>query len=364
MQKRRRAVVVVVVGLAAMLSATSMMVAQDRMVGTVIDEVIEQAVVPGFVALQDETEAMAMATSALCADPSPETMRAARDRFNNLAEAWGRVEFIRLGPLSQDNRLERFLFWPDRRGRGLKQVQTVISTGDETALQADSLVEKSVAVQGLAALEFALFGSGNEEILSQSDPNRCVYAKAISANLNTLAAEVSKAWQAEDGISGLWRNPSQDNPLFRDEMEQINAFIKLIGNAVEIIQVQRLDPFVRQDRASMRPKSALFWRSGNTVRSLSANIAGLEALLAAARLNETVAGESVWVIDTLNFELKNAARALEATQLPVSDIADDDEAYGRLNYVRIVMDGLVTLTDGRLPAVYGLSSGFSSLDGD
>ena len=338
--------------------------AQDRTIDSVIDDVIEQAIRPGFAAFKREADAMADATTSLCSAPVEETMLVAQARFGDLVTAWGRVEYIRLGPLSQDNRLERILFWPDRRGRGLQQIQRVIVTGDETALNADTLSNKSVAVQGLAALEFALFGTGQEDIVSGADPDRCVYVAAVSENIARIAADVFAGWQGEDGIAALWRNPSADNPLFRNEAEQINGLIKLIGNAVEIMHVQRLDPILRDDRTSMRPKSALFWRSDNTVRSLSANVAGLQALLAVARLDETVTGDGARVLGTLNFELSNAVGALAATNLPMAEIAGNDEAYGRLNYVRIIMNGLVTLTDGQLPAVYGLSSGFSSLDGD
>lgn len=344
--------------------ATLPAAAQERTIDAAIEGAIEDAIRPGFATFEAEAQSMAQAVSTLCASPSDETMAASRGRFDDLVDAWGRVEFIRLGPLSQENRLERILFWPDRRGRGLNQIQGVIASGDETALSADTLADKSVAVQGLAALEYALFGTDSDRIAAGDAPERCAYAEAIAQNIATIADELNAGWQAEDGIAALWLNPADDNPLFRDESEQINGLVKLIGDAFEIIKVQRIDAVLRDDRASMRPKSALFWRSDNWVPSLEANIAGLQALVDAADLEATVDQERGRFVGAMNFELSNAARTLGQTDLPVQAIAEDDDAYGRMNYVRLVVDGLATVSATRLKEIYDLSSGFSSLDGD
>lgn len=240
----------------------------------------------------------------------------------------------------------------------------MIASGDETALDAETLAKKSVAVQGLVALEFVLFGTGSVDLASGTGADRCAYGRAVSENIAGLAEEVLAGWQADDGIAALWRNPSADNPLFRDESEQINGLIKMIGDALEIIKVQRLDPVLRDDRATMRPRSALFWRSDNWVRSLAANVAGLRALMEAAKLDRTVAGDARRVIGTTEFELANAARAFAGTDIPVRAIAESEEAYGRMVYGRLVIAGLADIAKGRLRALYGLSSGFSSLDGD
>ncbi|MBO6639110.1 MAG: peptidase M75, Imelysin [Roseitalea sp.] len=352
--------------IAALLLALATLPAatQDRTIDDAIEAAIEEAIRPGFAAFEAEAHSMAQAVATLCASPSDAAMEASRGRFDSLVDAWGRVEFIRLGPLSQDNRLERILFWPDRRGRGLNQIQAVIATGDETALSADTLAGKSVAVQGLAALEYALFGTGSDQIAAGQASERCAYALAISRNVSTIAGAVHDGWQAESGIALLWRNPADDNPLFRDEGEQINGLVKLVGDAFEIIKVQRIDPVLRDDAASMRPKSALFWRSDNWVPSLAANIAGLQALVDAADLQATVDQERARFIGAMNFELANAARALGRTSLPVQAIAEDDEAYDRMTYVRLVVDGLATVSATRLKEIYDLSPGFSSLDGD
>ncbi len=71
------------------------------------------------------------------------------------------------------------LFWPDRKGTGLKQVQAALASKDPTAADAAQLAGKSVAMQGLGALEFVLYGTGSEELATAGESYRCAYGAAI-----------------------------------------------------------------------------------------------------------------------------------------------------------------------------------------
>ena len=65
-----------------------------------------------------------------------------------------------LGRSRRKTRLERILFWPDRKSIGLKQVQAALAAKDTSITDAGKLKGKSVAVQGLGALEFLLVRDG------------------------------------------------------------------------------------------------------------------------------------------------------------------------------------------------------------
>lgn len=338
--------------------------ASDTTAPVDISSVIDKAIVPAFVQFETSAEQMQNAVSELCASPSLSKLQSSRQEFGALVQSWGQVEFIRLGPLSAENRSERILFWPDRRGRGLKQVQNTIRTFDGTAATTETLGNKSVAVQGLLALEYTLFGTGAESLASSETSFRCSYALAISGNLKQLSTELVSHWNDEKGIRALWLEPGQDNPLFRDNKEQLGALIKIIRDGLEITVAQRLDPFLRENIASARPKSALFWRSANTVSSLQANIEGLQNLVKASQFDEAVDPDDKRVVGGLEFEFANALRALRSSNFPSAQIAEDAESYDRLGYARIVTKSMLVIMEGRLPSMFGLSSGFSSLDGD
>ena len=119
-----------------------------------VDRAIERVIIPGYASLAAASGGLAVAMSGLCAAPSPAALAAARERFAGVVAAFSRVELFRFGPARESNRFERLFFWPDRRGRARRQVEALIARKDEAALEVAALRAKSVAVQGLLALEY------------------------------------------------------------------------------------------------------------------------------------------------------------------------------------------------------------------
>lgn len=332
------------------------------MVTTLVTTVIR----PGFADLERSAATMSQQLKTYCETPTKAGYSDVHEAFDGLVARWGRVEFIRLGPLSADNRLERMLFWPDRRGRGLKQVRDIIRVADTTVLEPELLVQKSVAVQGLLALEYTLFSDDAEIELVATDSHRCAYAMAVASAVAQLAGELNNLWQAEGdtSIAQIWLNPSPTNALFRDEAEQFSAVLGILEDGFEIVSHQRLDPVLRDDMASARPKSALFWRSENSIPSLNANLEGFEAVIKTGQLEELVAGDDRRIISSLSFELGNAKRALSNLDMPLQTVLSEEETYDRLTYAGLVVDSMLTITRDMIKPIFGLSAGFSSLDGD
>lgn len=332
----------------------------------IVGDVIIDFIRPATTALHARANTMRAAANALCEKPDAVALDVARNEFSALVKDWGQVELLRLGPLTQDNRLERMLFWPDRRGRGLKQVRDIVRTGDETALKVATLSEKSVAVQGLLALEFTLFGDGSTTLASSEGAVRCDYMQAIAENIVNLSGDIEAAWYDEgpQAISTLWQNPSDSNPLFRDGREQLSALFKIVGGGLEIVSVQRISPFLDESFEKAKPKSALFWRSDNTVNAVAANFAGLEAIMESADLAGALDGDAIRTADSVFFEFGNAARTLEAINKPTEDIAASEDDYAKFGYVNIVARSIEKIMREQLSPAFNLSSGFSSLDGD
>ncbi|MEO1747267.1 MAG: imelysin family protein [Pseudomonadota bacterium] len=356
MQRLFRAVVFSVFALCSPATALA-----DWTINDAVNAVIEEAIKPALSRYHLQTMSMSASIDALCAEPGAGTLAASRDQFGRLVEAWGQVEFVRIGPLTSENRLERTLYWPDRKGRGLRQVRMAIAQEQQPVAAVETLSKQSVAVQGLSALEFVLFGDESGTLETRAE-HRCNYGKSIAENLSNIAGELIAAWEAEDGFANLWRNPSPDNALFRDADEQLRALLKLVSQGSEIIRVQRLDPFL--DSEPFNAKRALFWRSGKTFTSLNGNFDGLQNIVLAAKLDDIVGGNDGRVVDGLSFELSNAKRTLAETQISVETLASESNAMSRVKYLRIVTQSLIDLSGKTIPAIFGLSSGFSSLDGD
>ena len=242
----------------------------------VLTKAVEEVIRPGFAELRNEAHGLADAMGALCAGPSAEAQALAQDRFARAAAAYGRVEFIRIGPLMEDNRSDRLLFWPDRKGIALRQVQAILADEDATATVLETLRGKSVAVQGLNALEFVLFGTGAEVLAGSEGGFRCSYGSAIAQNVAGIADELAAAWYAPGGIAAHLMAPDAAYADYRTETEALEALVGLISHGVEGLRDTRINPFIAQGERAAAPKQALFWRSGLTLEMAEANVAGLD----------------------------------------------------------------------------------------
>jgi predicted lipoprotein len=337
-------------------------------VGIQPSQVVELAITevfrPAFAQFADEAVALELNLTALCATPSSEALEASQNQFRSTVTAWSRIELYRFGPLMADNRSEAILFWPDRKGIALRQVQGALAEADPTAANARTLAGKSVAMQGLGALEYLLFGTQFEALAGTDGSYRCHYASAISTLVGERAQAMSAEWADPTGISSRLLHPTEADPDYRSTREVLEALVGVLAHGTEAIRDQRLLPFIGRDGAAPKPKSALFWRSGMTVPSINANFAGLEALLKGSRIAEAVTSENAWIADSTQFELANATRAGALVTDPVEAALADEKQMRALGYLVILTQSLDTLFGENLSAALGLSVGFSSLDGD
>lgn len=347
-----------------MLFCAGPALAQTITPSQVLAAAVNQVIRPGVAELKSRASGLESAMGGLCAVPSDRALAIARQQFGLTAQAYGRIEFLRIGPLMEDNRADRLLFWPDRRGIGLRQVQAILAEQDAGATEVTALRDKSVAVQGLGALEFVLFGTDAEELAGPDATFRCRYGQAIAANISSIADQVAMGWYRYDGVAPHLTRPVPENADYRTETEALEALVGLVVHGIEGLRDTRINPFIAQDEAAAKPKQALFWRSGLTMAMIRADIEGMEALVAGSGLARAVGPDDVGLDNSIAFEFRNAYRAIGLVTLPVEQaVADEKQAFA-LNYLTIVARSLQVLIGEQLSAALGLSVGFSSLDGD
>lgn len=350
-----------IVGVAAWL-ALPVANAHAQGANEVVKAAIEGYVKPAYAEFHGQAGELANAVGRLCDAPSSAGLDGARIEFGRTVSAWSRIELLRLGPVTEENRIERILFWPDRKGTGLKQVQAALAAEDPSAAAPLSLAGKSVAMQGLGAMEFVLFGTGSES-LAGAGGYRCAYAAAIAANVSTIAAAVEEGWRRANGYADEWSNPGEATPHFRDETEALNELLGVFVDGLELVRDQRLG-FLGASGAGDRPKQALFWRSGLTVESLAADLAGLSRLFEASGIADELPADQAWIASSIRFEFANAARAAEGVRGAIEEALRDPARRDALAYLGIVTRSLSELFGTRLAPALGLTAGFSSLDGD
>jgi predicted lipoprotein len=337
----------------------------DAKVNAVMTAAVDGFIKPGYDAFSASAASTTKIVGALCAAPSAENYRAAQDAFRDTAKSWAHIEIVRTGPIIEQNRFERILFYPDRKSTGLKQVQGVMSKSDETATDPKTLATKSVATQGLGALEYLLFGT-DAQTLATAEKNtfRCRYAQAVAGNIANVAEEVSGIWDAPDGIQKAWEEPGPDNPAFRTGGEAMTALLGILVHGAEAVRDQRIETFYKGPDKAKFPKQALFWRSQNTWPSVIANIEGLKTLLATSNMVDLLPEKDKPVVAAIDKQL-TAMTATAASVTPDLEqaVADEGERQKLDTLLAEGKDVISKLNDGYGGAI-GLSSGFSFADGD
>ncbi|WP_421724158.1 imelysin family protein [Bauldia sp.] len=331
----------------------------------VVKAAVEDVIIPGYEALIDPAENLTLAVRHLCAEPSAETLNQARAAFPPLIEAWSAVEMFRFGSARDQNRYERLFFWPDRRSIGLRQVQRLLAEENESATDIETLRDKSVAVQGLLALEYVLFGEGSEAMATDPPESyRCHYGATIAAAV-TAVAEITDDWRAPTGFANVMIDVGPENPLYRTHSEAMQQLLQSAREQLQFVRDLKLARPLRDNAAAANPKAAPFWRSNLTERAVAVNLQSVASLVSASGLTEQMPSDQTRLIDSLLFELRQAEAAITTDEAaPWIEAVREPERHERLTYSLVPLGAAVTILEERLPAALGLIAGFNSLDGD
>ncbi len=331
-------------------------------------QALEKHIQPGYAAVVAAAEALTKSLDAYCARRTNEQQRNMERAFDGLVTAWGRIEHIRFGPVTEDNRLERIFFWPDRRGLGARQVAQVIRAREADALDADKLAKKRVAVQGFGALETALFDPPAKE--AEESAFRCSYAKAASANIGNLAAAVLAEWSAPAGYMRDWLNPGDGNPHFLKPSETTLALAKSLDNGLERVRDEWIGAAIglNPQRRKLTPVLA---KSKRTLRLFQAGIDGLHHLYTAGGLHKAILDTSAahpGVTVPLNAKLVRneieTARGEILRLVRQGKPFDADKMMQPLVAVGFPLKNAREQVIALLGLTAGLSMGFNASDGD
>lgn len=332
----------------------------------VVERSITRFIRPGYERLAGAAETMAIATERLCGTPATPALDEARARFTRLVETWSQIELIRFGPARQDNRHERLFFWPDRRSLGLRQVQRVLSERDESAVVVESLKSKSVALQGLGALEFVLFGTGSQELVDTGKPDayRCAYGRAIAGAIHSTADELAAAWRDETGYAGSILEPGGEGAAYQDHGEAVQDLVQAMGEMLQFVQQAKLAPALGQSIDEAKPKRAPLWRSDLTLVAIKANIRSVLRLFADGGFAEVLDDDGAWVGQQIELEIGQALGALERFEGRFVEAVREKEQYGLLKFSGVGINGATSAITNDYMALAGLGFGFNALDGD
>lgn len=339
---------------------------------TLARQALERHIRPGYKRLSAAMREFDGAMRAHCRRPSTRTRKRVDLKFDDAITAWGRIEHITFGPVAQDKRLERIMFWPDRRGIGARQLASTLRTRDARAIDPERLAEKSVAIQGFPALDTLLFAAADEPLGdAEARRYRCAFASAVAANLSRIAASIEREWSDPRGFSQNWLAPGPGNTLFLKPSETTLALARALDLGIERVRDIRIGGPLGLN-AQRRKLTPVLAKSGRTMRLVAANIEGLRALYVEGGLEKAIrsaaaAGDPGAGARQL---ARLVAKELATAQKGAAELVGSKPPFDSARHTR----GLIALgfplknarstASSLLSEAAGLPAGFNASDGD
>ena len=323
----------------------------------------DQVIVPAYKDLLDETADLSTSLRSYCAAHSDSNADDVRGHFHLTMDAWQRAQPIQFGPIIDAPGPARFQFWPDKRGTGQRQLRQILTTQDQSVLDADTLASKSVALTDLQALEYILFES--PDIVTEDD-FKCRYARAIAGHQHELAADLLQAWSAPDGYRTQVLNAAEGTDAFFDEREAASAFLNSMAGAIDVVRLQKLDRPMGLVITDARPKRTESWRSARSLRNIRLNLETVQRFLTVKN------GFSDLLVTTgkdttakaTNDLLSDILSDLEAFDQPLSSLVTDGNARAELESLLSKLRSLQSLVREQMAQDLTLVPGFNATDGD
>jgi len=315
---------------------------------------VERHVLPGYAALAAATARLDAEARASCVD-----VPALQAAWRGAMRAWQGVQHIRFGPVELFQRHARFAFWPDPRNVAGRQLAELFAQRVPEAIAPHSFAVGSVAVQGLGAMERALFEPEQAKALA-GDAYRCDWLRASAANVATMAREVEAEWRGPPRDFARRFSSATPGGTYADAREATLDLFKSLHSAVELVADHKLARPLGDKPEAARPRLAESWRS---TASLDNAVANLEA--ARGLYDALAAGVADKALDAeLRKSFADALAAAAAIGRPLEEAVVERRDRVKVERLQRAATQLKGLLADRLSKALDLPLGFNALDGD
>jgi predicted lipoprotein len=267
--------------------------------------------------------------------------------------------------MASEARFERFVFWPDPHGTGARQLRQMLASENQELLAPGALQKQSAAVQGVPALEGALY-SGKDALLSTDSPPeyRCALALAIARNMNAIAALASFGWSGDDSFVNTMLKPGPDNIYYATEIEPLTEIVRAILLGVEQDRDLKILPGLGDSIDQAKPGKVLFATSGLSGSYLKDSLASLKSFVEVSNVFSLLPEADKDLAAAYQSGMTTAETEIQAAGDDFKAAVSDPE---KRKHLEAAMDALATLRDlfhFKIAPKLGIPSGFNALDGD
>jgi len=328
----------------------------------------EQVAVPAYRALVPAMAALARESSDFCLDPPTGSYTRVVESFHRAMTAWQHAQPIGFGPVTRNNRLARFEFWPDTGGSTDRQIRRVLNERDPALVADGGLDGKSVALQNLATFErllaenvARLAGAGKDP--TAEDKYACAWMSAIARFQLRLAGAVADEWVNEFAAAVIGAHDG--NAAYADARAATTDYLKSLSGIVDIVIRQKLERPMDASVAKARAARAQSWRTKRSMDNIVANLETVRALMAVpggfADLMTAAGAEALGtgMVGQLDGAIASAKAIGE-----LEDALGEAAMRPKLEELLRQLKALRVLIQGPLSSDTALTIGFNSLDGD
>jgi uncharacterized protein len=324
-----------------------------------VTRVVDGAIVPAFGALATATAKLKPATETFCRQPDPAHREALRAVFVEVLKRWAHVDFLLFGPLAENQRVERFAFWPDSSGAGARQLRRLRGKPDPALLDPPRLAKASAAIQGLPAFEVLVLGDDAAPVKDYD----CKLAVAIAANLEQLSTEMERGWAGSGGWRELMLTAGPGNSYYASPREAANELLKAVLTGFVQLRDQRLGTALGKEGGA-RPEKLPYWRSGGTDAYLGATLAALDQFVELLDLPGLAGEDMATARSSIDVQFKRAQEGLAMAGQPLPQTIATPTGRAGVQQVLAAVKIVQDLMGVQLAPAAGLSVGFNALDGD
>jgi len=236
-------------------------------------------ILPSYKNLQDTSALLSSQSADFCIDEAPndDDLATLKQSWRDVMTSWQTIQWLKVGPIVDDNRIFRLHYWPDSKGSVAQGIEKLLATSEE--INESYISTRSVGSQGLPALEQLLFASSQDSLIAASDKTkRCEILTAISANVATISGQVNSEWQISQG--NYHAQLTQGNGDFTGHKDAVEELVTNWLEQIERVKDEKmLVPLASQSPGNPAIAEHVF--SEQSVSSIQQNIATFNVIYTA-----------------------------------------------------------------------------------
>lgn len=343
----------------ALITLGAMNVQADALDDRLMSATTDGIIMPAYQRLVSHTDALQQQSQAFC--QGQVAQKNLQQSWLEAMKAWSYIAPVNVGPISQGNQAWRLQFWPDKKNLVQRQLKSLLKQPAES-ISAPQLAEKSIAIQGLNAVEFLLFDQYPGGL--KPGNTACALLQAMSVNIHQAAVAVYDGWRLS------FREQWLDKELNRNG-SHINRLYTAAVTSLDVVKGRKLgEPLGMKDGSLSQNSNPWFleaWRSRQSLALLGAVIQFNRDLyeheqgLGAYLLNRSPESTE------LDAQIRQQFATLQATLNKMShSLLDQIQSGQTADAVALYkqLEPLVKWLSVDFPRASGLQIGFNSNDGD